>query len=298
MSLKCGHCKKKFSGTRFLTQHTKSKVCYKVHKCEKCCKTFSSASNLRSHLKRKNPCVPSEIPVIDLNDEENKCKYCGKCYVSPYNLKRHIGSCPMKDNQGAVMQLLLEKMERLEAQNQQLMANQQVQQITNINNTTNVQQNLYLNVTICSFGNEDLSRLDPAEVMKLIKNNTKDFMPKMIEHVHANPNMPDFHNVFYDPELQKAMVFAQTEDNKLTWQIREIEDVSTDLTSKIKEHIDPIKGPYFNMAGKNRDADTSNSILDIIHKDWTGEEVLDQTKVSLSKVPKNNGFKELVNATK
>ena len=52
----------------------------------------------------------------------------------------------------------------------------------------------------------------------------------MIEHVHANPDHPEFHNVFYDPVREKAIVFAPISDTEMSWQSREFCEVSADLT--------------------------------------------------------------------
>ncbi len=106
---KCSDCNQTFSDEKYLTRHVKAKTCTKHHVCSKCDKEFSSAYNLRSHLKRKTACVPETVPVINIKLDENKCIYCGKCYSSSYNLKRHAGACPMKNNQAAMMKLVLEQ---------------------------------------------------------------------------------------------------------------------------------------------------------------------------------------------
>ena len=172
-SLKCDKCNKTFSEERYLKQHISRRIpCDAVHKCIKCNKIFKSAQHLRNHKNRKNPCMPDTIPIIDLKQDENKCKYCGNDYYSKYTLKRHIKSCPMKNNQSYLIGLvekLTEKIDRLE-QNRNI---QPVQQT--VNNVQNIQNNMYVNVTICSFGSEDLSKLDTNAVIRLIKNNSDNF---------------------------------------------------------------------------------------------------------------------------
>ena len=184
---------------------------------------------------------------------------------------KHQKKCGVNNPQ--IIKFLLEKVANLEEQ-----LNNQGPSVTVNNNTLNhinVQNNnLYLNVTICSFGNEDLSKLDTAKVMQLLKNHTDNFMPKMIEHVHANPDHPEFHNVFYDPQREKAIVFAQISDTEMSWQARDFQEVSTDLTEKIKEHIRPGSGPYFDQAARVKDYDTSNKIIQIVDtSNWSAEEI-------------------------
>ena len=155
-----------------------------------------------------------------------------------------------------------------------------------------------MNVTICSFGNEDLSKLDSKKVMELLKYHAKDFVPKMIEHVHANPELPEFHNVFYDPEHGKAIVFTPISDNEQSWKMRDFAEVSAELTAKIKEYVRPGLGPYFDMAMKVRDTETGNAIIRIVNEvDWNTDEFLGKNMEVLMEVKKNNGFLELVDIT-
>ena len=297
MSYTCLSCQKEFSTERNLNNHIKQNICTKKYICKKCQREFTSAHNLRSHLKRKIPCIPTEIPVIDLTQEKSKCHYCGNTYANKYSLRRHMGTCSMRNNQSAMMQVILKQNKMLMEQNQILIKQSgTVHQNSNIiNNTINIQNNMYVNVTICSFGNEDLSKLDAAEVMKLLKGQVKDFMPKMIEHVHANPDHPEFHNVFYDPKREKAIVFAPISATEMSWQVREFQEVSDNLTEKIKDHIRPGSGPYFDMAAREKDYETSNRIIRIANQDdWKTDDMDEMTKESLTKVTKNKGFNELV----
>jgi Zinc finger, C2H2 type len=291
----CTKCNGLFKTRENLQKHlNRINPCDANYDCKKCKKTFDSASLLRRHESRKTPCVPTEVPIIKNNNLDNKCHLCGKSFATSSSLRRHQKQtkCPMADNQTAMMELLLKQttmlMERLDKQ--QL----SVQQITNNNNTVNVQNNLYVNVTICSFGKEDLNRLDTSEVMNLLKGQTKDFMPKMIEHVHANPNHPEFHNVFYDPEKEKAIVFAPISDTEMSWQTRDFKELSNAITKKIKEYIHPRAGPYFDQAMKAKDSETANKVIEITNTDWSSDEVLDKTRDSLSKVAKNKDFLKLV----
>ena len=289
MSYKCNLCDSTFVEKRYFTRHIKAKTCQKKHICDKCNREFSTAQNLRNHKNRKNPCVPDTVPVINTANAHITCKFCGKKYANNYNLNRHQKNCVIKSD-GRILMNLMDKIDQLQ---KQVSTNHQP---TIINNTINVDnsKNIYLNVTICSFGNEDLSKLDTAAVMKLLKNHAEDFMPKMIEHVHANPNLPEFHNVFYDPGREKAMVFAPISDSEMSWQAHDLKDISNQLTRKIKEHIRPGNGPYFDMAMQNKDSKTGNNIAQIIDKKWDSEEVLSLTKDSLTKVTKNKGFQDIV----
>ena len=292
----CEKCNKTFKDIKYLKQHQNKRVpCDSTHICKKCGVEFTTAYNLRKHHNKKLPCVPTEVPVLDPTNSENKCKFCGNNYATPYSLRRHQSTCPMKDNQTALIQLVLNKLDKMEEENKELKQQLKIQpmnQTVNNNNLT-VNQNLYVNVTICNFGNEDLSKLDQQGVIDLLKGQVEDFMPKMIEYIHANPNHPEFHNVFYDPVRKKALVFTQNKDNKLTWQFEDIERVSKLLTEKIKEHIHPLNGPYFNSLSKN-DIETANKIPQILCTNWQTPVIVEGTKTSLTKVTQNEGFMDQV----
>jgi Zinc finger, C2H2 type len=299
MSYICEKCNKSFSEDKYLKQHKgKRNPCDKVHSCDKCSKIFKTSQSLRNHKNRKNPCVPNEVPVIDLTQDDNKCRFCGNNYSNKYNLRRHVDSCSMKNNQTAMLELVLEKLDEMKEENKVLRNQiqlQPVQQVTNVTNNTVVNNNLYVNVTICSFGKEDLNRLDTSKVMNLLKNHTSDFMPRMIEHVHANPDHPEFHNVFYDPEREKAIVFAPISETEMSWQTRDFKELSNALAAKIKDHIRPGAGPYFDIAMRDKDSETSNEIIKIVNQtDWGTDDVLEMNKESLTKVAKNKAFRDMV----
>jgi Zinc finger, C2H2 type len=303
----CNNCGKIFAQERYLRQHKNRKTkCTKKFICKKCDKQFPTPSKLRAHENRKTPCAPNEVPVIKGENSENRCHLCNNTYSSAYSLRRHQnGSCNTNKTMLSLMKTLEEKDARIALleENKQLSDHiissglVPLNQTVNNNNVTinNVQQNLYVNVTICSFGDEDLSRLDNSTVMKLLKDNVGDFMPKMIEHVHANPEHPEFHNVFYDPIKEKAIVFAPISETEMSWQMRNFSEVSAHLTAKIKQHIRPGYGPYFDQAMQARDSETSNNIINIVESiDWSTDEVLDKNRNSLAKIAKNQGFLEQV----
>ena len=289
----CEKCNKVFSEEKYLKRHkNKSIPCDKEHICTKCSKVFSTAQNLRSHKNKKTSCVPDKIPILDPLNLENKCKFCGNTYSSIYTLKRHMTTCSMKNNQEVLIRMLIEQNQKLIEMVGQQPAQTVNQTINNSNNLT-INQNMYVNVTICSFGSEDLSKLDQQGVINLLKGQVEDFIPKMVEYIHANPKHPEYHNVFFDPVRKKALVFRQNKDNQLTWQFEDIEHVSKLLTGKIKDHIHPLNGPYFNSLAKN-DTETANKIPQILCTNWETPDILEETKTSLSKVVQNEGFMKQV----
>jgi DNA-directed RNA polymerase subunit RPC12/RpoP len=299
----CTKCSKTFTKKGYLDNHLTQKYqCDEPISCEICGDEFTTISGLNRHKRRKTSCkkIKTEqgapAPIITKDNIDNKCSICGKTYASRYNLRRHNKSCTIQDRGPDILKLFANQQKQIELLTMQVSNSQNVTINNTINNTVNqVQNNMYVNVTICSFGNEDLSKLDSAKVLNLIKGSANDFMPKMIEHVHANPEHPEFHNVFYDPKQEKAIVFAPISETEMSWQPRDFSEVSANLTKKIKEHIRPGAGPYFDQAMQAKDSETSNKIINIVNAiDWDTNDVLEKTKGSLSKVSQNKEFMELV----
>ncbi len=301
----CNDCKKTFTSKEYLRKHANRKTsCSAVYKCEKCGKKFQNASLLERHSKRKTSCIPESVPIITGNNEENKCYMCGKTYASAYNLKRHQSSCTVKDNPNILIKLF-------QAQNEQAsQINEQASQITklidiiqqnglgsqitnNNNNTMNIQQNnnIYVNVSIVPFGEEDYNKLDHARVLEIIKGNAADFIPQMIEHIHADPKKPEFHNVFYDKQSQAMIKYAAISAEIKTWVRTDPKMVSTQLSNRLTKFIHPLNSSYFNDVLKTNDTETANKIINLSD---SREDPFEKNIESLSIITKNPHFTDQV----
>ena len=284
---KCEKCGKNFKEERFLKKHLSRKdPCDTIYECDKCHRKFKEERFYLGHMDRKTPCAPDSIPVVSIDNVENRCHMCGKEYANAYNLKRHQKNCNVMTNPRIMMELLEQNREILKRLDKY--ENQQPQ---TLNQTVNVQQNIYMNVTFCSFGNEDLTKLDTNKVMNIIKNHADEFVPKMIEYVHANPEHPELHNVFYDSEREKAIILAPISDKEMSWQAHDIKDVSDKLAKKFKEHIRPGRGPYYDKFSQAKEYELCNKIVHIIQEmNWMTPEILEKNKISLSQITKNPEF--------
>ncbi len=301
----CEKCNKGFEDNAHLKRHLQKQVpCDKIFKCEKCEKVFPNQSSLSRHDQRKTECIMTEIPVIDSDNIDVTCHMCGNTYASASNLRRHKKNCPVKNDPSVLMDLLLKsEQKRLDAERAQFNVEKQLFelqktgvapiQINNINTVNNIQQNMYVNVTICNFGSEDLNKLNQQDVINILKGQVDDFMTGMIDYIYANPNHPERHNIFYDPVRQKVL-FQCKMDDKIIWKFDDIEHVSKLLTDRIKDHMQPLNSPYFNTLAGAKDIETANKIPQILCTNWNTPKTVEGTKTSLSKVTKNEGFMDKV----
>ena len=238
-AVKCYKCDKTFSAERYLVIHQeKIPDCDKELKCNKCKKIFKTHSHLNSHLNRKTPCAPEEVPVIKGDNEENRCKYCSGTYCNRQSLKRHYKTCSAKDNPTSLIELVKSqnnKIDQLTKTVEQLQnGNIIVNQTYNDNRVTN-------NIIMIGFGNEDLKRIVGTELAAqfLLDHKAEGVVPKLVEYLHCNPENPELQNVYMSHDDDEvAVVFGRSDTkDELTWIYEKAEIVS-------KQLIDNVNGIY------------------------------------------------------
>ena len=299
-TFQCSKCGKNFKERHHLENHNRRKTpCNVKHECTKCHKVFISKTSLKRHGDRVTACALEEIPVVTNDNLENKCHLCGKEFSTASNLKRHQKDvCNATNNPqllSQLMTLVIQQQTKITNLESHIVGNPQTVINGNVNIQNNILNNNYVNVTICGFGKEDFSKLDKNKVLDLIKNHEKDFMPQMIGHVHANPDMPENHNVFFDSNRNKAIVYAAISEHENSWQAQDLEDVLRQITKKIKTYMKPGNSPYFDLVMKDRDYDTGNIIIRIADQtNWDTSEVFEKARTCLSQISKNKEFMNLV----
>lgn len=63
--------------------------------CEVCSKVFKYPSDLKSHQKRRRPCIMPQ-QTDDKQIPKPQCGYCRRDFANAFSLRRHGGSCPRK----------------------------------------------------------------------------------------------------------------------------------------------------------------------------------------------------------
>ena len=142
--------------------------------CERCQRTFTTRANLLIHTKRLVPCAEKEIEQtneVSPPSKKFKCNRCECTFQTNQNLNVHLNRkfpCELKNPSPEEIELRL-LFEQLKRENEQQQA--QIEQLqphtTTTNSDNSVKNNINSNnsnsttnnITINSYGNEDLSHI-------------------------------------------------------------------------------------------------------------------------------------------
>jgi len=300
MSYKCEKCFKNFSDSYHLTAHLKRKTpCNKIFKCLKCKHVFISQRHLDRHNNRVTSCVADEIPVIADGNKENRCQFCNKTYSTKGSLTRHLQICNKDVNMHVIMNLLNETTKTNAAIRNEL-AELKANGVGSVVNNNIVNNSLYMNATPCIFGDEDFTLLDSKKMGKIFLENPQEFVPLLITELHANSDLPQYHNVYYDAKTDEAIVFARVMINGVmvsTWQKKPFVEVSKDLVDKAKRYPTCIPLAQ-NIKPNSMDEQKYCRSLEYIKKTYEhSDKDLENNKEILSKVTKLPGFFQMIEDT-
>ena len=235
-----------------------------TYKCEVCNFSTKLKSNFQRHLETskhkkriiendnnsllitkkriKNPPKPSKNLQNSLqnppeNDKVYGCKFCGKEFSRKDNLRRHIDNrCKSASENVNYKKMFLEMKnelikEKQEFKKQICLLLEKVGSTTNTthnttNNTTNITQNIQLN----SYGSENMKHITDTLKNQMLKI-PYCMIPKMIEAVHFNDDMPENKNIsMSNVRDNKVKIFS---NNK--WIYRDKDETINDL----------VEGKYF-----------------------------------------------------
>lgn len=201
---------------------------------------------------KKNSHSVFETSIPDIS---YKCRFCNKKFKYKSSKDRHEKErCTSKYDNG-LQNLEIEKMkmemkhqkalhEQQRLQDQRIIAelrNQIEKLIPKIGNTTyNNQYNIVLN----AFGKENTSYIDSAMVSQLIKNGPIKSIPRLLKHIHFNPDHVENNNIKITNLKQPlAQIF-----NGDKWEYRDKKSTIESMTDKaygiISEHYNDGSNKY------------------------------------------------------
>lgn len=264
-----------------------------AYKCNKCETTFAYRSKFFRHQQRVTPCAykcercnnicktKNEYRYHTCGNStslaEHECEFCFKNFTSKFNKKRHVKICTVKQkNSEALIKKLEEENKRLKSQLSTTTAGC-TQIINNIHVDVN---NPQINVMINVFGNENLEKLDKTYIAGLLKRNLPDILPLMVQHIHANPALPENHNVYYDKEGKKMLTKAGSPDS---WVERETDEVIDTLVQRVQSYFQK-QGTELRQIECNQESENNFMTIVTNQMDYRdpSEDTINQTKEVLS----------------
>ena len=179
-----------------------------VYTCERCGYKTSVLCNLKTHLKRKNPCesLLCDIETAILyneyfnKDKKYKCEYCDKCYTHAPAKSMHKKTCSKRIEIEIVKKQNEDKLEELQKQIDEL-KQKSTMTTTMTTTTTNIenQTNNNTNITINAFGKENIDYLvnNPKykQMMLSCMNTKEQGIMQLIKYIHFNPEHPENQNL-------------------------------------------------------------------------------------------------------
>ena len=210
--------------------------------CPRCGFSNKIKTKIRNHLLRKNPCLP-KLKDIDIEvayklvlgedypsnsivtQEIYRCRHCSKAFDRKYNLTRHEVSCKVRappefkkykhseyteSEKDIIIASKDRIIEELKNQIELLLRNQ---------GSNNVHNNITYNTSIVlnAFGNENTSYITSEYIKGLINSGPMNSIPKLLQHIHFNPDHQENHNVKIPNKKQSyAEIF-----NGSTWDIQD-----------------------------------------------------------------------------
>ena len=213
---------------------------------------------------------PENVIIPGINNYT--CNYCNTPFSRKDNLTKHIKlTCKVMKQQNKDKQEIFDKLILLESKNKQLeeeiknkdkvMETKEKQLIEEIKilkdeiktiqsvtvnnnniNSNNINSNNTVNViNIVPHGEEDLAKYKIDDLMLIISTKKGyNAVLELISRVHFNSRFPEFQNI-YIPDIKNntAMVFDQE------WELKNIEDVITDLHDTKTDYIMDNKDLFF-----------------------------------------------------
>lgn len=199
-------------------------------KCQRCNHESSSKPHLLQHLRRKNPCVVTnidkdidvyikELTTKEYNDKTYDCDYCEKKFNDRGNKSRHMKTCKKKDDAFTNIQnQLADVMKILEDKN---VSNNNNGNTNNTNSGNNNSANSHnnngivntFNINVRNLGHENMSAI-PDEFVRSCWMNLE--FRQLFENLHYDPNFPENNNIRLKSSKRQQLEIYKDDKWKIT----------------------------------------------------------------------------------
>ena len=219
--------------------------------CIECKKTFKTKKDMQYHISNR-------VCIKQLENSQNKCKFCNKHYSNKSSVYWHQKLCKSKNNTSDnetnnTINDLKKKIDEL---------TNKVNTLQNINNGTinngtinNINNNITINIV--KHGSEE-DNLTSDEKLFILKSGINAVV-KMIEQVHFNKNRKENHNIYISNMRDKH---CNIYDGK-KWIIDNKDTIIDNLYQHKKEYIDDILDEYKSLLSSHH----INSLKKILESD-------------------------------
>jgi hypothetical protein len=220
----CEKCKQKFTRKESLDYHTSNESCKdKSFTCKICQNKFSSKSSMYRHMRAS--CL-----VKKSNDAKNEAILARLVQIEEEN-KLLITNVKQLRTDNEKLKTTVEKLSNDDKKMRVVKKN--TNNIGTMNKNTNNGTVINATINLVGYGNEDLSKLNKAEILKALQTGYNSTV-KLTEAVHFNPNFPEFHNVYISNMKDK---YAMMHDGK-QWTLTTKEDLISKIYEDKKSYIE------------------------------------------------------------
>lgn len=190
--------------------------------CEKCKKKFNKKNAYDRHINMKSDCTIRG---------KRECTYCGLILSRSSYLFYHMLVCEKNPNKITKEEMHKIKINRMKSK----INNNNISNNVETNNG-NIENNIIncdkiniekMEIKITPYGHEDLSKIPDDEIKKMIKSGFQ-CVPKIVEYVHFNEDMPENHNI-YKSNLRDNKILTY---NGKKWVSVPLNDTLEDLYNK------------------------------------------------------------------
>jgi hypothetical protein len=272
----CKKCKKRFARANILKDHMNGTACKKSnYYCKLCSKGFTTETSMYRHMrqscktKQKEDALKNEIYSTLMKDAkaelEAEMKESLKAeieYMKEIMKKESKDKEENHEKQIKELSLKIKKLESKDSTGNITAKNSNINTGT-INNTTN-------NIIIVGHGKEDMTKIDSADILKVLKNGYNSTI-HLTEAVHFNPKYPEFQNVYISNMKDKyAMMYNGKKWMLVTKEVL-IDKIYNNKRNYIEENLDKfvesLSKPSVNALKRWLDTDEDNPRITQIKND-------------------------------
>ena len=241
MPFACDNCNREFSTQQNLNYHTNHNACKTAnYECKYCNKQFTAYSNMHRHV--KSTC--KEKKKSDKNKEDILQK------LIKDREKDHEEFLKLKEQVKKQSKQLKEKDKQLKEKDKQLKEkDKQLKKIIKIdksdnsiktiktNNINNGTINNNVNVILVGYGKEDMSKINKDKMLKILQQGF-DSTLHLTDHVHFNPDLPEYNNIYISNMKDKFAMMFNGKDWVLTMKDDLVQKVYDDKKNYIETNLD------------------------------------------------------------